>query len=152
MNLLEVKADVPPFRAPQLRGAFAVMDQINVSSIFRHRAMVMKSVPRFLPKRTEVGHGGGANQSGSFETAERMEGACCRGCSSTEPQVEVRYQGTKLTARFETFRSQRERHCVVAFGPRWVGSPERGSVPSGSPSGKLSRERPHDLRMSPSSG
>ena len=77
MSLPEVESDVPPFRAPQLRGAFATMDHINVSSIFRHRASVMKSVPIFLqgffPKCIEVGHGGGPRQSGSSETTERVE-------------------------------------------------------------------------------
>ena len=37
-----------PPRAPQLRGAFEAMDQVNVVGIFRYRAAVMKTVPRFL--------------------------------------------------------------------------------------------------------
>ena len=41
-------ADVDPPRAPQLRAAFEAMDRVNVVEIFRHRAAVMKSVPRFL--------------------------------------------------------------------------------------------------------
>ena len=35
-------------RAPQLRGVFEAMDQVNVVGIFRYRAAVMKTVPRFL--------------------------------------------------------------------------------------------------------
>ena len=41
-------ADVDPPSAPQLRAAFEAMDRVNVVEIFRHRAAVMKSVPRFL--------------------------------------------------------------------------------------------------------
>ena len=35
-------------RAPQLRAAFETMDQVNGVGIFRYRAAVMKTVPRFL--------------------------------------------------------------------------------------------------------
>ena len=48
VSLLVEAADVDPPRAPQLRAAFEAMDRVNVVEIFRHRAAVMKSVPRFL--------------------------------------------------------------------------------------------------------
>ena len=44
---MEVESPLPP-RAPQLRAAFEAMDQVNVVGIFRYRAAVMKTVPRFL--------------------------------------------------------------------------------------------------------
>ena len=47
-TLPEVEVDVLLPRAPQLRAAFEAMDQVNVVGIFRYRAAVMKTVPRFL--------------------------------------------------------------------------------------------------------
>ena len=47
VSLIEVEVEIPPFRAPQLRGAFAMMDLVDARTIFRQRAAVMKSVPRF---------------------------------------------------------------------------------------------------------
>ena len=48
VSLPEVVVDVLPPLLPQLRAAFASMDQVDVVAIFRQRAAVMKSVPRFL--------------------------------------------------------------------------------------------------------
>ena len=48
VSLLEVEVEILPFRAPQLRGAFAMMDLVDARTIFRQRVAVMKSVPRFL--------------------------------------------------------------------------------------------------------
>ena len=47
-TLAEAEVDVIPPRAPQLRGAFEAMDQVNVVGIFRYRVAIMKTVPRFL--------------------------------------------------------------------------------------------------------
>ena len=79
VSLLEV-VEILPFRAPQLRGAFAMMHLVDARTIFRQRAAVMKSVPRFLhgPFRNAlklaIGHGGGVGQRRSSETRERVEG------------------------------------------------------------------------------
>ena len=48
VSLPEVEVEIPLFRAPQLRGAFAMMDLVDARTIFRQRAAVMKSVTRFL--------------------------------------------------------------------------------------------------------
>ena len=48
VSLPEVEVEIPHFRVPQLRGAFAMMDLVDARTIFRQRAVVMKSVPRFL--------------------------------------------------------------------------------------------------------
>ena len=47
-TLAGVEVDVLPPQGSQLRGAFEAMDQVNVVGIFRCRAAVMKTVPRFL--------------------------------------------------------------------------------------------------------
>ena len=41
VSLPEVEAEIPLFRAPQLRGAFAMMDLVDARTIFRQRAAVM---------------------------------------------------------------------------------------------------------------
>ena len=48
LSLPEVEVEIPPFRVPQLRGAFAMVDLVDARTIFRQRAAVMKSVSRFL--------------------------------------------------------------------------------------------------------
>ena len=80
-------------------------------------------------------------------------------CASARANYELRAVNHTSTAQFAQVHDDGVWHCLctmlqtakvkdIASLPlvlRWVGSPERGSVPSGSTLGKLGRLHPHNV-------
>ena len=108
---------------------------VDVGAIFRQRAAVMKSVPRFLhgpfTNSTESCHGGGIQ----FRSVETGDGdgkysCCCPGCFYTVLQAEAHFSG-QVDFKIRGFPTQR----VAQF----VGS-QRAVQCQGCPSAVSSQE------------